>query len=100
MSLRVLEVLFDRRGREGRRWHPLRQLERELGQVPRSMDQVVEVIPLRDGEDSPRRVLCPWRAHPLASTLPAVARATAGKMLAGGCARQDRARAADYPRRP
>ena len=29
------------------------------------------------GEDSPRRVLCPWRAHPLASTLPAVARATA-----------------------
>ena len=59
MSLWVLEVLFDRRGREGRRWHPLRQLERELGQVPRSMDQVVEVIPLRDGEDSPRRVLCP-----------------------------------------
>ena len=44
MSLRVLEVLFDRRGREGRRWHPLRQLERELGQVPRSMEQVVEVM--------------------------------------------------------
>ena len=59
MSLRVLEVLFDRRDREGRRWYPLHQLEGELGQVPRSMDQVVEVIPLRDGEDSPRRVLCP-----------------------------------------
>ena len=34
-----------------------------------------------DGEDSPRRVLCPWRAHPLASTLPAVARATAGRLV-------------------
>eukprot|EP00964_Phaeocystis_antarctica_P021581 scaffold11994_cov85-Phaeocystis_antarctica.AAC.1 len=29
------------------------------------------------GEIIPRRVLCPWRAHLLASTLPAVARATA-----------------------
>ena len=29
--------------------------------MARSTDQVVEVIPLMDGEDSPRRVLCPWR---------------------------------------
>ena len=43
--------------------------------MARSTDQVVEVIPLMDGEDSPRRVLCPWRVHPPASTLPAVARA-------------------------
>ena len=34
-----------------------------------------------DGEDSPRRVLCPWRVHPPASTLPAVARATAGRFV-------------------
>ena len=34
-----------------------------------------------DGEDSPRRVLCPWRVHPAASTLPAVARATAGRVV-------------------
>jgi hypothetical protein len=40
---------------------------------------VVEVVHLMYGEDSPRRVLCPWRVHPPASTLPAVARATAGK---------------------
>ena len=49
--------------------------------MARSTDQVVEVIPLMDGEDSPRRVLCPWRVHPLASTLPAVARATAGRLV-------------------
>ena len=49
--------------------------------MARSTDQVVEVIPLMDGEDSPRRVLCPWRVHPLASTLPAVARATAGRFV-------------------
>ena len=53
------------------------QLEEELGQLARSTDQVVEVILLMDGEDSPRRVLCPWRVHPPASTFPAVARATA-----------------------
>ena len=29
--------------------------------MARSTDHVVEVIPLMDGEDSPRRVLCPWR---------------------------------------
>ena len=43
----------------------------------RTGDQVVEVLHFMGGEDSPRRVLCPWRAHPLASALPAVARATA-----------------------
>ena len=59
MSLRVVELLFDRRGREGRRWHPLRQLEGELGQMPRSMDQMVKAISLMNGEESPRRVLCP-----------------------------------------
>jgi hypothetical protein len=57
------------------------QLEEELGQVARPDNQVAEVIPLMDGEDSPRRVLCPWRAHPPASTLPAVARATAGRFM-------------------
>ena len=49
--------------------------------MARSKDQVVEVITLMDGEDSPRRVLCPWRVHPPASTLPAVARATAGRFV-------------------
>ena len=49
--------------------------------MARSNNQVVEVIPLMDGEDSPRRVLCPWRVHPPASTLPAVARATAGRFV-------------------
>ena len=49
--------------------------------MARPTDQVVEVIPLMDGEDSPRRVLCPWRVHPPASTLPAVARATAGRFV-------------------
>ena len=49
--------------------------------MARSTDQVVEVIPLMDGEDSPRRVLCPWRVHPAASTLPAVALATAGRFV-------------------
>ena len=49
--------------------------------MARSTNQVVEVIPLMDGEDSPRRVLCPWRVHPPASTLPAVARATAGRFV-------------------
>ena len=49
--------------------------------MARSTDQVVEVIHLMDGEDSPRRMLCPWRVHPPASTLPAVARATAGRFV-------------------
>ena len=38
---------------------------------------MVEVLHFMGGKDSPRRVLCPWLAHRLASTLPAVARATA-----------------------
>ena len=39
-------------------------------------------------ENSPRRVLCPWRAHRLASTLPAVARATAVCFLRCECLRR------------
>eukprot|EP00964_Phaeocystis_antarctica_P005597 scaffold3057_cov60-Phaeocystis_antarctica.AAC.2 len=35
------------------------------------------------GEIIPRRVLCPWRPHLLASTLPAVARATAACFVRG-----------------
>ena len=38
---------------------------------------MVEVLHFTGGEIIPRRVLCPWRAHLLASTLPAVARVTA-----------------------
>ena len=49
--------------------------------MARSRDQVAEVFHFVEGEDSPRRVLCPWRVHPLASTLPAVARATAGRFV-------------------
>ena len=56
-------------------------MEEKIDQVARPVDQVVEVIHFVEGEDSPRRVLCPWRAHPLASTLPAVARATAGRFV-------------------
>ena len=37
------------------------------------------------GEIIPRRVLCPWRAHSLASTLPAVARATAACFVRCEC---------------
>ena len=33
--------------------------EAKLDQVPRSVDQVVEVFHFMEGEDSPRRVLCP-----------------------------------------
>ncbi len=43
-------------------------LEEELDPVARTGDQVVEVLHFMGGEDSPRRVLCPWRAHRLAST--------------------------------
>ena len=68
-------------GREGRRWHHFCQLEEKLSQFVRPTDQVVEVFHFVEGEDSRRRVLCPWRAHPLASTLPAVARATAGRFM-------------------
>ena len=50
-------------GREGRKWHHLCQLEEELSQLARSTDQVVEVLHFVGDEDSPRRVLCPWRVH-------------------------------------
>ena len=69
------------------RWYPLGQLEEELDPVARTGDQVVEVLHFMGGEDSPRRVLCPWRAHRLASTLPAVARATAVCFLRCECLR-------------
>ena len=49
--------------------------------MARSTDQVVEVFHFVGDEDSARRVLCPWRVHPPASTLPAVARATAGRFV-------------------
>ena len=74
-------LLKAKSGREGRGWCQLRQLEEELCQLVRPTDQVVEVFHLMGGEDSRRRMLCPWRAHPLASTLPAVARATAGRFM-------------------
>ena len=74
-------LLKAKSGREGRGWCQLRQLEEELCQRARSTNQVAEVFHLIDGEDSRRRMLCPWRAHPLASTLPAVARATAGRFM-------------------
>ena len=57
------------------------QLEEELGQLSRPTDQLVEVFHFVGDEDSPPRVLCPWRVHPAASTLPAVARATAGRFV-------------------
>ena len=78
---RLSTLLKAKSGREGRRWHHLCQLDEKLGHVARSNNQVVEVFHLIDGEDSRRRMLCPWRAHPLASTLPAVARATAGRFV-------------------
>ena len=44
---------------------------------------MVEVLHFTGGEIIPRRVLCLWRAHLLASTLPAVARATAACFVRG-----------------
>ena len=78
---RISPLLQAEAGREGRGWCQLRQLEEELCSLYRPTDQVVEVIHIVGGEDSRRRMLCPWRAHPLASTLPAVARATAGRFM-------------------
>ena len=68
-------------------WAVLGQLEEELDTVARTGDQVDEVLHFMGGEDSPRRVLCPWRANRLASTLPAVARATAVCFLKCECLR-------------
>ena len=48
---------------------------------------MVGMLHFMGSEENPRRVLCPQRAHLLASTLPAVARATADKVLASRCAR-------------
>ena len=76
-----LAQLKAKSGREGRGWCQLRQLEEYLCQRARSTNQVAEVFHIVGCEDSRRRVLCPWRAHPLASTLPAVARATAGRFM-------------------
>ena len=53
--------------------------------MARTINQAVEVLHFMGGEDSPRRVLCPWRAHSLASTLLAVARATAALRLRCEC---------------
>ena len=52
--------------------------------MARSRDQVAEVFHFVEGEDSRAAgAVCPWRVHPLlcASTLPAVARATAGRFV-------------------
>ena len=64
------------------------QMEKELNHVPRrEIDRSVEVLHFFGGEDSSRRVLCLWRPQhrgaPVcsASTLPAVAPATAVQFL-------------------
>ena len=81
LRAQAISVLKAESGREGRGWCQLRQLEEELYQTARSTNQVAEVFHIVGDEDSRRRMLCPWRAHPLASTLPAVARATAGRFM-------------------
>ena len=87
LSAQAIHAAQGQPGRERRGWYPLGQLEKELDLVARTGDQVVEVLHVMGGEDSPRRVLCPWRAHRLASTLPAVARATAVCFLRCECLR-------------
>ena len=64
------------------------QMEKELNHVPRrEIDRSVEVLHFVAGEDSSRRVLCLWGAPSTvehrcsASTLPAVAPATAVQFL-------------------
>ena len=65
------------------------QMEKELNHVPRrEIDRSVEVLHFVGGEDSSRRVLCLWRpqhrgapVQASASTLPAVAPATAVQFL-------------------
>jgi len=66
------------------------QMEKELNHVPRrEIDRSVEVLHFVGGEDSSRRVLCLWRPQQQstvehrcsASTLPAVAPATAVQFL-------------------
>ena len=97
LSAQAIHAAQGQPGRERRGWYPLGQLEEELDAVARTGDQVVEVLHFMGGEDSPRRVLCPWRAHRLASTLPAVARATAVCFLRCECLR---GRGVSRPRDP
>ena len=81
LRAQAISQLKAKSGREGRRRHHFCQLEEKLSQFVRPTNQAAEVFHFVGGEDSRRRVLCPWRAHPLASTLPAVARATAGRFM-------------------
>ena len=83
LSAQAIHAAQGEPGREGRGWYPRTQLEEELDPAARSRYQVVEVLHFMCGEIIPRRVLCPWRAHLLASTLPAVARATAACFVRG-----------------
>ena len=77
-----------------RGWYPLGQLEEELDAVARTGDQMVEVLHFMGGEDSPRRLGSLGRLtqrplkHSHLKKHTAVARATAGKVLASRCARQ------------
>ena len=63
------------------------QMEKELNHVPqRQIDRSLEVLHFVGGKESSRRVLCLWRPHSTehrcsASTLPAVAPATAVQFL-------------------
>jgi hypothetical protein len=92
-------------GRERRGWYPLglvpswaagggarpRRLERSTSRSRCFMSWAARIA---------RRVLCPWRAHRLASTLPAVARATAVCFLRCECLRgRDVGRPRDPSRR-
>ena len=97
LSAQAIHAAQGQPGRERRGWYPLGQLEEELDPVARTGDQVVEVLHFMGGKDSPRRVLCPWLAHRLASTLPAVARATAVCFLRCECLR---GRGVSRPRDP
>ena len=63
LRAQAISQLKAKSGREGRGWCQLRQLEEKLDPVSRSVDQVVEVFHFMEGEDSPRRVLCPRRGR-------------------------------------
>ena len=70
------------RSRRTQRWHPLCQLEEKLYQVARSIDQVAEVFHFVRARIA-RGGCCVSLAgaHSSASTLPAVARVTAGRFV-------------------
>ena len=73
-------------GREGRGWCEHRQLEEELDPQARSVHQVVGVCHLVDGEDKAAAGALSLAGAPSLScqqhlTLPAVARATAGRFV-------------------